>query len=162
MLHRKAGHKCQTTPPRQSPSDAELRSDFIKPYQYGFKCGREWVETASNEAFREALQRETVKEQIRRYLDMFAAYDESISGHDDLTSEVWKGGFTITPPHEDHHCHEEISEFFLLIVDKYPCLQGYTDPNSDPELWCKNLYLRDIPTVAFRRMEEGWSDGVKW
>lgn len=161
MSNRKSGHKTHTETPSQPITDAELRSDFIKQYQYGFECGRNWAKTASSEAFREALHRKTVKEQMSKYFDLLAEYTEWTREHTEFICGEWETEYSVTPPHEDYDCHEEISEFFFLMVHEHPCFQGLANHNTDPEICCKNLYLRNIPTLAFRRMEEGWSDGVK-
>ena len=97
MSNRKSGHKTHTETPSQPITDAELRSDFIKQYQYGFECGRNWAKTASSEAFREALHRKTVKEQMSKYFDLLAEYTEWTREHTEFICGEWETEYSVTP-----------------------------------------------------------------
>ncbi len=144
---------------RPPPLNSDLCKSITAPYQYGLECGRNWAESASKEALQEAMGRETVRQQIKRYFEIYAAY----LAHDEFggSDEGYIGLFDIVSPHRDSTCNKEISTHFQYMVDMYPCFQGGSNDTTDSEVWYENLTIINIPPPAFRRYEEGWAKGVR-
>lgn len=133
--------------------DNDFLYGIVAPFDFGFDCGVEWVETASLEAIHIAAIRRTINEQMDDYDILYDNYELS------PYSSPASSELAITrPTDQGDGCHPEIGQYFQEMLKHYFYLNNPTKHMAMSGLtYDSTKYLNS----HFKDFEDGWTKAVR-